>query len=196
MYQYKMVIHLKWSAAGEFCFITTTLFQSLSIFYFQIVHRYLAARNILVGEKKVCKISDFGLARDVNADIYVRASQVGLSALCFRFPFNYDNSYGKKKGCSCRMDEPRIPSNNIRLHSADCRSLIYGQQHFTDYYGMLKRTFVKEKHHFITPFVYVCLHGVFVCFRIFPLRRLVFQWNGCLQNLYFAVNRAPWVMCK
>ena len=106
MYQYKMVIHLKWSAAGEFFFITTTLFQSLSIFCFQIVHRDLAARNILVGEKKVCKISDFGLARDVNADIYVRASQVGVSALCFRFPFDHDNSYGKKKDCSCRMNEP------------------------------------------------------------------------------------------
>ena len=168
MYQYKMVIHLKWSAAGEFFFITTTLFQSLSIFCFQIVHRDLAARNILVGEKKVCKISDFGLARDVNADIYVRASQVGVSALCFRFPFDHDNSYGKKKDCSCRMNEPNMASS-ISLSSIGC---------------------------FLVSFVFVCLHGVFVCFRIFPLRRLVFQWNGCLQNLYFAVNRAPWVMCK
>ena len=69
-------------------FYTTALFQSLSICGFQIVHRDLAARNILVGEDKVCKISDFGLARDVNDDIYVRTSQVGLSVLCFRFPLD------------------------------------------------------------------------------------------------------------
>ena len=39
----------------------------------------MAARNILVGENQVCKISDFGLARDVNDDIYVRSSQVVFS---------------------------------------------------------------------------------------------------------------------
>lgn len=44
----------------------------------KVVHRDLAARNILVGENKVCKISDFGLARDVNVDIYVRSSQARL----------------------------------------------------------------------------------------------------------------------
>ena len=74
-------IRLRWN-------VLFSSFQSLSIFGFQIVHRDLAARSILVGEDKVCKISDFGLARDVNADIYVRASQVGLSVLYFRFPFN------------------------------------------------------------------------------------------------------------
>ena len=36
----------------------------------------MAARNILVGENQVCKISDFGLARDVRDGIYMRASQV------------------------------------------------------------------------------------------------------------------------
>ncbi|XP_015754163.1 PREDICTED: ephrin type-A receptor 3-like [Acropora digitifera] len=44
----------------------------------EVVHRDLAARNILVGENKVCKISDFGLARDVNTKVYVRTSQVRL----------------------------------------------------------------------------------------------------------------------
>ena len=42
----------------------------------------MAARNILVGENQVCKISDFGLARDVNDGIYVRSSQVAFSLLC------------------------------------------------------------------------------------------------------------------
>ncbi|CAH3147322.1 unnamed protein product [Porites evermanni] len=44
----------------------------------KVVHRDLAARNILVGENQVCKISDFGLARDVNDGIYMRTSQARL----------------------------------------------------------------------------------------------------------------------
>ncbi|XP_038072071.1 platelet-derived growth factor receptor alpha-like [Patiria miniata] len=43
------------------------------------VHRDLAARNVLVGEDMVCKVSDFGLARDVmNIRIYHRESQCPL----------------------------------------------------------------------------------------------------------------------
>ena len=34
----------------------------------QMVHRDLAARNILLAEGKICKVSDFGLTRDVYFD--------------------------------------------------------------------------------------------------------------------------------
>lgn len=37
-------------------------------FKFQFVHRDLAARNVLLADKMVCKVSDFGLTRDVYID--------------------------------------------------------------------------------------------------------------------------------
>ncbi|XP_022108599.1 macrophage-stimulating protein receptor-like [Acanthaster planci] len=42
----------------------------------QCIHRDLAARNVLVGENMVCKVSDFGLARDIkNKRMYQRQSE-------------------------------------------------------------------------------------------------------------------------
>ncbi|XP_022108596.1 ephrin type-A receptor 4-like isoform X2 [Acanthaster planci] len=42
----------------------------------QCIHRDLAARNVLVGENMVCKLSDFGLARDIkNKRMYQRQSE-------------------------------------------------------------------------------------------------------------------------
>lgn len=42
----------------------------------QLVHRDLAARNVLLATEKVCKISDFGLTRDVyEDDAYLKRSK-------------------------------------------------------------------------------------------------------------------------
>ena len=45
-----------------------------------MVHRDLAARNVLVGEELVCKITDFGMARDIYQDnIYTKTSRVNIA---------------------------------------------------------------------------------------------------------------------
>ncbi|XP_015774998.1 PREDICTED: tyrosine-protein kinase receptor Tie-1-like isoform X1 [Acropora digitifera] len=42
----------------------------------KVVHRDLAARNVLVGERETCKITDFGMARDVQKEnIYERRTE-------------------------------------------------------------------------------------------------------------------------
>ena len=39
----------------------------------------MAARNVLVGEGEKCKVTDFGMARDVHRDdIYTKKSRVGI----------------------------------------------------------------------------------------------------------------------
>ena len=44
---------------------------------YQVLHRDLAARNVLVGDREICKITDFGMAKDVQQEnIYERKTKV------------------------------------------------------------------------------------------------------------------------
>ena len=67
---------------------------------YQIVHRDLAARNVLVGENQTCKVTDFGMARDVHKEnIYQRQSGVNISSLfilslCFKH-YSYAHTFTK-----------------------------------------------------------------------------------------------------
>ena len=52
--------------------------------FIQVIHRDLAARNVLVGEGEQCKVTDFGMARDVQQDdIYTKTSKVNNDAGCY-----------------------------------------------------------------------------------------------------------------
>ena len=45
----------------------------------------MAARNVLVGEGEKCKVTDFGMARDVQQDeIYTKTSRVGIKLGIFK----------------------------------------------------------------------------------------------------------------
>ncbi|XP_068238966.1 tyrosine kinase receptor Cad96Ca-like isoform X2 [Palaemon carinicauda] len=62
-----------------------------------IIHRDLAARNVLVGEDKICKVADFGFARDVaNNHIYARKSDGRLPIRWMAPESLFDNIFTTK----------------------------------------------------------------------------------------------------
>ena len=63
---------------------TLSCFRWVSSLTCQVIHRDLAARNLLVGEGEQCKVTDFGMARDVHQDdIYTKTSKVNNDTGCY-----------------------------------------------------------------------------------------------------------------
>ena len=59
------------------CFVKRCFLRQNVFSMFKVIHRDLAARNVLVGEGETCKVTDFGMARDVQEDnIYERKTRV------------------------------------------------------------------------------------------------------------------------
>ena len=84
----------------------------------KIIHRDLAARNVLVGEDEVCKITDFGMTRDVQEeDIYLLIHEVQFFSFFLVKGKNYS---GPKLICQTSF-RPLIfmQVNNQKIESLD-----------------------------------------------------------------------------
>jgi len=69
----EQLMKFAWQVADGMCYLA----------FRKIIHRDLAARNVLVGKGEKCKVTDFGMARDVHQDnIYIRNS-------CGRLPVKW-----------------------------------------------------------------------------------------------------------
>ncbi|XP_070582070.1 tyrosine kinase receptor Cad96Ca-like [Ptychodera flava] len=81
------LLKLAWQIAKGMAFLSSI----------QCIHRDLATRNVLLGEGKTCKISDFGLARDVSGvHVYERKSQSRLPVRWMALESLIDSVYTTK----------------------------------------------------------------------------------------------------
>ncbi|XP_066024463.1 tyrosine-protein kinase receptor Tie-1-like [Pocillopora verrucosa] len=64
---------LAWQIADGMSYLSSIPVKTSSLSF---IHRDLSARNVLVGEGETCKVTDFGMARDVQEDnIYERKTK-------------------------------------------------------------------------------------------------------------------------
>ena len=80
-----------------FSFSVFCVFLLFSVFSFQCIHRDLATRNILLGEDLVAKVSDFGLARDIQDEQQYEMKSKGRVPVRWMAPESlHDNIYTSK----------------------------------------------------------------------------------------------------
>lgn len=98
---YLLIYFRKKRHSFNFLFMTQNFFSNIKYLYnisfFQIIHRDLAARNILITEDHICKVADFGFARDVIAShVYERKSEGRLPIRWMAPESLYDNLFSVK----------------------------------------------------------------------------------------------------